>query len=84
MVLMIGAINCFAAEDDPDTVSAQTGPQSGAVIIEYREQSADLNAAADGAKNSTATAAERSSVELIVGGQAEDGVAKHKEIPVRK
>lgn len=81
--LVICTINGFSAEQDSGTGDTQAEQPGGGVVIEYKEQAEDPSAV-DSVKSSTASTAEGTSVELIVGGSGEDGVAKRKEMPVRK
>jgi len=84
MVLVICTINGFPAEQDSDAGKAQAEQSSGGVVIEYKEQAEHPGAVEESEKSNTTSTTGGTSVELIVGGSGEEGVAKRKEIPVRK
>ena len=83
MVLAMCTINGLSAEPDSGTQKEPAGQQSGGAVIEYRDQVQERSAEEGSVKSST-TSAGGTSVELIVGGSGEDGVAKRTEMPVRK
>lgn len=86
LVLMLGTINGFPAEQqETGAVKAQQPQESGAAVIEYKKPAKDGKGTEEASKDTAGSKpATGSSVELIVGGSAEDGVAKRKEMPVEK
>jgi len=84
IALVIGTINGFPADQDPGTGEAQAEQPGGGVVIEYKEQVENRSAVEESEKHSTTSGSGGTSVELIVGGSGEDGVAKRREMPLRK
>lgn len=87
MVLLMGTMNGFAAGEDSSAGAAQEGQKNGGVVIEYKDQkdqAVDRSPAEQNTTSSVTSAPGDTSVELIVGGSGEDGVAKRKAMPVRK
>ena len=81
---MTAVINPTLADENSDKEAVRTEKTNKGVILEYNKDSASMPDSAEVSEDSTAPAEPGTSVELIVGGQAEDGVAKRREIPVRK
>ena len=74
MVLCI-SLNTWA-QDDPKSEHSAKG-----IIIEYEREGAD-NKASDTTKTNRRLVSQNKEVELILGGQSEDGVAKQIKIKV--
>ena len=88
IVLLAGASRGVPAQQEQDSVKVPEQQQRGGagVVIEYRQQQKQTDAGApeQQAQANADPEAAGSSVELIVGGSAEDGVAKRRDMPVRK
>ena len=81
---MTAVINPIMADDNSDKEAIRTEKTNKGVILEYNKESESMSGSAEVKEESSAPVETGTSVELIVGGQAEDGVAKSREIPIRK
>ena len=89
VVLVMGTMNGFAAGEDSSAGTTRAVKKNGGVVIEYNEQqdqdqATNRSPVEKNTATSTTSAPGDTSVELIVGGSGEDGVAKRKEMPVGK
>ena len=86
MVLVLNAVNGFPSGEEQNAGTIQDARKSGGsgAVIEYKDQATDRSATEKSTTATATSAPEGRSVELIVGGSAEDGVAKRKEMPVGK
>lgn len=84
LFLMFGAVGNYAAGDNSEDKSVSSEKSATGVILEYGQDSAEQPEETDSADQGSLPSDEGGSVEFIVGGQAEDGVAKRKQIPVRE
>lgn len=82
--LMLGIVYWCSADENQGSGVVQTEKTTAGVILEYSQESAGKPKQQDVTKKDPSSSSTGSSVELIVGGQGEDGVAKRKEVPVRK
>ena len=83
-VVMFAATALGAAGDISEEETVRRETTAAGVILEYDGESAGQQEETGLASQDKAPAGAGRSVEFIVGGQAEDGVAKRKAVNVRK
>ena len=84
IALMTAVINPTMADENSGKEAVRTEKTNAGVILEYKKESPARPDRVEVEEEDVAPAEAGTSVELIVGGQAEDGVAKRREIPIRK